>query len=258
MRHDGGDAETGFGIDFGGGIAWSDPKSGLGAELRGRGLLTHDARGFRERGFSGSLAWDPTPSSQSGPKLTLTQTVGASASGGADALLARGTLAGLGASSGPEASDTADLLSRRLDIKFGYGFAAGGGGKGRGPVAGSRGTPGDSAFRSRHWVERDRHDRGARQGSRPAARDPGGAGGRGRHRRMALRGSPPGSGVPGRGAPEGHDQDAAQGHHPAQQGGRPGEQGDRRIPQEAGRGEGAGGEHQGDRQGAVAREPESA
>ena len=27
----------------------------------------------------------------------------------------------------PEASDTADLLSRRLDIKFGYGFAAGGG-----------------------------------------------------------------------------------------------------------------------------------
>ena len=127
VRHDGGDAETGFGIDFGGGIAWSDPKSGLSAELRGRGLLTHDARGFRERGFSGSLAWDPTPSSQSGPKLTLTQTVGASASGGADALLARGTLAGLGASSGPEASDTADLLSRRLDIKFGYGFAAGGG-----------------------------------------------------------------------------------------------------------------------------------
>ena len=127
VRHDGGDAETGFGIDFGGGIAWSDPKSGLSAELRGRGLLTHDARGFRERGFSGSLAWDPTPSSQSGPKLTLTQTVGASASGGADALLARGTLAGLGASSGPEASDTAELLSRRLDIKFGYGFAAGGG-----------------------------------------------------------------------------------------------------------------------------------
>ena len=127
VRHDGGDAETGFGMDFGGGIAWSDPKNGLSAELRGRGLLTHDARGFRERGFSGSLAWDPTPSSQSGPKLTLTQTVGASASGGADALLARGTLAGLGAISGPEASDTADLLSRRLDIKFGYGFAAGGG-----------------------------------------------------------------------------------------------------------------------------------
>ena len=127
VRHDGGDAETGFGIDFGGGIAWSDPKNGLSAELRGRGLLTHEARGFRERGFSGSLAWDPTPSSQSGPKLTLTQTVGASASGGADALLARGTLAGLGASSGPEASDTADLLSRRLDIKFGYGLAAEGG-----------------------------------------------------------------------------------------------------------------------------------
>ena len=31
---------------------------------------------------------------------------------------------------------------------------------------------------------------------------------------MALRGSPPGSGVPGRGAAEGHDPNAAQGHHP--------------------------------------------
>ena len=38
-------------------------------------------------------------------------------------------------------------------------------------------------------VERDRRDRGARQGSRPAARGPGEAGGRGGPRRVALRGS---------------------------------------------------------------------
>ena len=72
VRHDGGDAETGFGIHMGGGIAWSVPKHCLQMEVRWRGLLTHEAKGFRERGFSGSLAWDPTLSSERGPKLTLT------------------------------------------------------------------------------------------------------------------------------------------------------------------------------------------
>ena len=38
LRHDGGDAETGFGIDIGGGIVLSHPDRGLEAELRGRGL----------------------------------------------------------------------------------------------------------------------------------------------------------------------------------------------------------------------------
>ena len=61
VRHDGGDAETGFGADVGAGLAWRDPARGIEAELRARGLLTHDDGGFRERGFSGSLAWDPDP-----------------------------------------------------------------------------------------------------------------------------------------------------------------------------------------------------
>ena len=55
LRHDGGDAETGFGIDLGGGIVLSHPERGLEAELRGRGLLSHAADGFRDRGFSASL-----------------------------------------------------------------------------------------------------------------------------------------------------------------------------------------------------------
>ena len=83
VRHDGGDAETGFGLDLGGGLAWSHPESGVSAELRGRGLLTHESRGFRDRGLSGSFAWDPGRGTGRGPKLTLTQTVGASASDGA-------------------------------------------------------------------------------------------------------------------------------------------------------------------------------
>ena len=120
VRHDGGDAETGFGLDLGAGLAWSDPKAGLRAEVRGRGLLTHESRGFRDRGVSGAFSWEPARGTPGrGPKLTLTQTLGASAGGGADALLGRGTLEGLGA------NDNGDDLGRgRLEIGFGYGFSA--------------------------------------------------------------------------------------------------------------------------------------
>ena len=38
IRHDGGDAERGFGADIGDGLAWSDPVRGIEAEFKGRGL----------------------------------------------------------------------------------------------------------------------------------------------------------------------------------------------------------------------------
>ncbi len=119
LRHDGGDAETGFGLDLGGGLAWNDPETGIRAEVSGRGLLTHESAGFRQRGFAGLLGWDPRPGSARGPSLTLRQTLGVSASGGADALLNRGTLEGLTAN-----DDGDELQRRRLELKFGYGFAA--------------------------------------------------------------------------------------------------------------------------------------
>ena len=120
LRHDGGDAETGFGLDLGGGLAWSHPASGISAELSGRGLLTHEAGGFRDRGISGSLGWDPRPETGRGVSLTLTQTLGASASGGMDALLSRGTLADLAANDDGED----ELQRRRLELRLGYGFSA--------------------------------------------------------------------------------------------------------------------------------------
>ena len=128
VRHDGGDAETGFGLDLGGGLAWSHPAAGLSAELSGRGLLTHESRGLRDRGLSGSFAWEPGQGSGRGPSLTLTQTVGASASGGMDALLGRGTMAGLaanddGSGAGGSGADD-DLANRRLELRMGYGFSA--------------------------------------------------------------------------------------------------------------------------------------
>ena len=124
VRHDGGDAETGFGLDLGGGLAWSHPGSGVTAEVSGRGLLTHESRGFRDRGLAGSLAWDPRPDTDRGVSLTLIQTMGASATGGMDALLGRGTLAGLAANdNGAGGAGDDDLRNRRLELRLGYGFS---------------------------------------------------------------------------------------------------------------------------------------
>ena len=122
MRHDGGDAETGFGLDLGAGLAWSDPKRGLQAALRGRGLLAHESEGFRGRGFSGALAWKQKPSSDRGAKISLTQTIGGLSEGGPDALLSRTTLDGLAANDNADGGD--ELKSRRLELKFGYGLSA--------------------------------------------------------------------------------------------------------------------------------------
>ena len=117
VRHDGGDAETGYGADIGAGLAWSDPSSGVEAEVQARGLLTHEAGGLRERGIAGSLAWDPDPASERGFAFRLRQTVGGSATGGMNAFLSRRTLEGLAANDGG-----GDLQRRRLEATLGYGF----------------------------------------------------------------------------------------------------------------------------------------
>ena len=121
LRHDGGDAETGFGLDLGGGIVLSHPERGLQAEVRGRGLLSHPAEGFRDRGFSGSLSWQQQPDSDRGAALSLSQTMGGSSSGGADALLSRATLEGLAANAG-DGND--DLNNQRLELQLSYGLPA--------------------------------------------------------------------------------------------------------------------------------------
>ncbi len=120
VRHDGGDAETGFGADIGAGLAWSDPARGLSAEMRARGLLTHEDGSFSERGFAGSLAWDPAPESARGPSMSIARTVGAHASGGVEALFGAGTETVLGAAN---ENDGNEMERRALEAKLGYGFA---------------------------------------------------------------------------------------------------------------------------------------
>ena len=66
LRRDGGDAETGAGMDVGGGLAFTDTVTGLSVDVQVRTLVVHQAGGFRESGMSLSLGWDPTPSTPLG------------------------------------------------------------------------------------------------------------------------------------------------------------------------------------------------
>ncbi len=55
LRQDGGDAETGMGIELGGGVRWST--SQLRAELGGRTLVLHTDEGLREWGLMGAIEY---------------------------------------------------------------------------------------------------------------------------------------------------------------------------------------------------------
>ncbi len=59
LRHDGGDAETGAGVEAGFGLQYSDPAQGLTVEGRVRGLLAHSDGAYQEWGASGLLRIDP-------------------------------------------------------------------------------------------------------------------------------------------------------------------------------------------------------
>ncbi len=91
-RQDGGDAETGFGVELGGGLAWVDPGLGLSLDLSGRTLIAHGNDDLKDRGYAASLAFDPDPATKRGPSLTLTQDWGGQAKGGLDALFTPQTL----------------------------------------------------------------------------------------------------------------------------------------------------------------------
>ncbi len=91
-RHDGGDAETGFGVEMGGGLVWNDPGLGLQLDLSGRTLVAHGSDDLEDRGFAASLAFDPDPASARGPSLTLRQDWGGEATGGLDRLFTPETL----------------------------------------------------------------------------------------------------------------------------------------------------------------------
>ena len=116
-RHDGGDAETGFGVEVGGGIAWVDPGLGLSLDVSGRTLLAHENDDLKDRGMSASLAFDPAPATRRGPSFSLRQDFGGQANGGLDALFAPA----------PLEDRTGREATSRWAMEAAYGFPAFGG-----------------------------------------------------------------------------------------------------------------------------------
>ncbi len=91
-RHDGGDAETGTGVEVGGGLAWTVPTLGLELSFQGRTLVSHSDDDFENSGYAVSFLYRPNPVAGLGPSLTLTQDWGGPATGGLDALFAKSPL----------------------------------------------------------------------------------------------------------------------------------------------------------------------
>ncbi len=119
LRHDGGDADAGSGLDMGGGLVVADASTGLVVDVRARTLIAHEAEGFSERGVSVQFSWNPSPSTPLGFTARVAPSWGVQATGGAEALWGRETMAGVGARGGPAPGN-------RLDAEMGYGLPLGG------------------------------------------------------------------------------------------------------------------------------------
>ena len=117
LRHDGGDAETGAGMDVGAGLVVSDSSTGLSLDVRVRTLLVHQAEGFRERGVALSFSYNPTPSMPLGFTARVAPSWGGEARSGAEALWSRETMAGTAHGSFAQGN--------RLDGEVGYGLPVG-------------------------------------------------------------------------------------------------------------------------------------
>ena len=118
LRHDGGDAETGTGVEVGGRIRYTDAGSGLTVEANARKLVAHEDSGYEEWGVSGSVRLDPGASGR-GLSLRLAPVWGTPSSG-VERLLSARDAAGV-------APDGEFDAERRLEGELGYGFGAFGG-----------------------------------------------------------------------------------------------------------------------------------
>ena len=117
LRHDGGDAETGAGMDVGAGLIVSDAATGLAVDVRVRTLLVHQDEDFSERGVSVSLSYNPTPSTPLGFVARVAPSWGGQATSGAEALWGRETMAGM--------AHGGVAQGNRLDGEVGYGLPVG-------------------------------------------------------------------------------------------------------------------------------------
>ena len=141
-RYDGGDAETGVGLEVGGGLRYSYPEWGLTVQANGRLLLSHEDRDYEEWGAGGSIRIAPGSQGR-GLSVGLNTSWGAVASG-----VERLWSQGAARPTGGAAADDAAGPPGRLEAELGYGIDALGGGGLLTPYAGlTLGDGGDTIYR---------------------------------------------------------------------------------------------------------------
>ena len=113
IRYDAGDAETGFGLELGGGLGYADPVRGLTLETKARALVAHEDGGYEEWGIGGSVSLDP---GRLGRGLALRLASGwGNTDSGAQALWQRQNAAGIAPRQGRAAQG-------RMTAEVGYGL----------------------------------------------------------------------------------------------------------------------------------------
>ena len=118
LRHDGGDAEIGGGMDIAGGLVLSSPSNGVMVDVRARTLLIHQAEGFQDKGVAISFSYNPRPSTPLGFIARVIPSWGGQAESGADMLWGRETMEQF------RVSDR-HTSERRLKADLGYGLLVG-------------------------------------------------------------------------------------------------------------------------------------
>ena len=111
-RFDGGDGETGAGLEVGGGLTYADPGSGLTVAGTGRALVIRDGN-YGEWGLSGLIQLDPNAAGH-GLMMSVRPTFGVTASG-VSGLWEHGTL---------DLLSSGDAAGGRVEAEIGYGLAA--------------------------------------------------------------------------------------------------------------------------------------
>ncbi|WP_428098640.1 fibronectin type III domain-containing protein [Candidatus Rariloculus sp.] len=112
LRYDGGDAETGAGLEVGGGLGYA--AGNLSLEVKARALVAHEDTEYEEWGFSGSVAYTPGKDGR-GLSMKLGSAWGSTQSG-VQSLWSRQDASGL-------ARGAAMNAAQRFQAELGYGFA---------------------------------------------------------------------------------------------------------------------------------------
>ena len=113
VRHDGGDGETGAGLEIGSGLRYRNPHTGWTAESHSRWLATHANDSLREWSFGARLHYEPDASGR-GPSVRVTRSWGETASG----------VQRIWERDATDAAPSGDAPAGRLDVRVAYGFPA--------------------------------------------------------------------------------------------------------------------------------------